>query len=207
METINKLVAQATSGQNLMQMQQRRWPHLQAKSASLKSCHSNLQSFCTMFNPDLQQVAADNERRAILGTAPMLCVLDAAYGEGSAVTWLIPQLHSLCVAVGVKTKLDDAQLMQLAMMIRKEFGYLKATEVMLFLWRLKGGHYGEFYGSVDIQRVMRALRGKFSEERAKVLDAYESELKEQARIERAKTALKPHEIEALRKRLQDEGKI
>jgi len=180
---------------------------LQAKSASLKSCHSNLQSFCTMFNPDLQQVAADNERRAILGTAPMLCVLDAAYGEGSAVTWLIPQLHSLCVAVGVKTKLDDAQLMQLAMMIRKEFGYLKATEVMLFLWRLKGGHYGEFYGSVDIQRVMRALRGKFSEERAKVLDAYESELKEQARIERAKTALKPHEIEALRKRLQDEGKI
>jgi len=180
---------------------------LQPKSASLKSCHSNLQSFCTMFNPDLQQVAADNERRAILGTAPMLCVLDAAYGEGSAVTWLIPQLHSLCVAVGVKNKLDDAQLIQLATMIRKEFGYLKATEVMLFLWRLKGGHYGEFFGSVDIQRVMRALRGKFSDERAKVLDAYESELKEQERIERAKTALKPHEIEALRKRLQEEGKI
>jgi hypothetical protein len=92
-------------------------------------------------------------------------------------------------------------------MIRTEFGYLKATEVMLFLWRLKGGHYGEFYGSVDIQRVMRALRGKFSDERANILDAYESELKEQARIERANTALKPHEIVALRKRFQEEGKI
>jgi hypothetical protein len=159
------------------------------------------------FNPDLQQVVADNEQRAILGTAPMLCVLDAAYGEGSAVTWLIPQLHSLCAAVGVKTKLDDAQLAQLARMIRTELGYLKVTEVMLFLYRLKGGHYGEFYGSVDIQRVMRALRGKFCEERAKVLDAYESELKEQARIERAKTALKPHEIEELKKRLEQEGLI
>jgi len=160
-----------------------------------------------MFNPDLQQVAAGNEQRAILGTAPMLCVLDAAYGEGSAVTWLIPQLHSLCAAVGVKTKLDDAQLMQLATMIRDEFGYLKATEVMLFLWRLKGGHYGEFYGSVDIQRVMRALRGQFTDERANIIKAQEEEQKDRERIERAKTALRPHEIKALRKRLQDEGKI
>jgi len=160
-----------------------------------------------MFNPDLQQVAAGNEQRAILGTAPTLCVLDAAYGEGSAVTWLIPQLHSLCAAVGVKTKLDDAQLMQLATMIRDEFGYLKATEVMLFLWRLKGGHYGEFYGSVDIQRVMRALRGQFTDERANIIKAQDEEQKDRERIERAKTALKPHEIVALRKRLQDEGKI
>jgi hypothetical protein len=160
-----------------------------------------------MFNPDLQKVAADNEQRAILGTAPMLCVLDAAYGEGSAVTWLIPQLHNLCAAVGVKTKLDDAQLMQLATMIRTEFGYLKATEVMLFLYRLKGGHYGEFYGSVDIQRVMRALRGKFCDERARIVDTHEGELKDRERLEWAKNALRPDEIEKLRKRLQEEGKI
>jgi len=160
-----------------------------------------------MFNPSLQPVAADNEERAILGTAPMLCVLDAAYGEGSAVTWLIPQLHDLCAAVGVKTKLDDGQLRQLATMIRDEFGYLKATEVMLFLWRLKAGHYGEFYGSVDIQRVMRALRGKFTDERSKVIERHEGERRDRERQEWAKTALKPHEIEALRKRLEKEGKI
>ena len=160
-----------------------------------------------MYNPDLQQVAADNEQRAILGTAPMLCVLDAAYGDGSAVTWLIPQLHNMCAAVGVKTKLDDDQLMQLATMIRTEFGYLKATEVMLFLYRLKGGHYGEFYGSVDIQRVMRALRGKFSDERVKVIERHEEERQDRERIERAKTALRPDEVEALRKRLQQEGKL
>ena len=160
-----------------------------------------------MFNPSLQQVVADNLDRAMFGTAPMLCVLDAAYGEGSAVTWLIPQLHDLCAAVGVKTKLDDGQLRQLATMIRDEFGYLKATEVMLFLWRLKAGHYGEFYGSVDIQRVMRALRGKFTDERSKVIERHEGERRDRERQEWAKTALKPHEIEALRKRLEKEGKI
>jgi len=160
-----------------------------------------------MFNPDLQQIAAANEDRAMFGTAPMLCVLDAAYGEGSAVTWLIPQLHNMCVAVGVKTKLDDEQLRQLAVMIRNEFGYLKVTEVMLFMWRLKGGHYGEFYGSVDMQRIMRALRGKYSEERARILDRHEAELRAEQQRQWAKDALKPEEIEALRKRLQQEGKI
>jgi hypothetical protein len=97
--------------------------------------------------------------------------------------------------------------MQLATMIRTEFGYLKATEVMLFLYRLKGGHYGEFYGSVDIQRVMRALRGKFCDERARVIDAHEGELKDRERLEWAKNAIRPDEIEKLRKRLEEEGKI
>jgi hypothetical protein len=105
----------------------------------------------------------------------MLCVLDAAYGDGSAVTWLIPQLHNLCAAVGVKTKLDDAQLAQLAMMIRKEFGYLKATEVMLFFWRLKSGRYGKFYGAVDPMAVMIALRTGFMPERARAIDEAEKE--------------------------------
>jgi hypothetical protein len=156
-----------------------------------------------MFNPDLQQVAADNERRAILGTAPMLCVLDAAYGEGSAVTWLIPQLHSLCAAVGVKTKLDDAQLMQLAMMIRKEFGYLKATELMLFVWRYKAGHYGELYGSVDPVRIMRALRGKFSEERAKHIELHEAMERDRERQQWAADAATPEQIEEIKKRLNN----
>ena len=160
-----------------------------------------------MFNPSLQRVVAENEDRAILGTAPMLCVLDAAYGEGSATQWLIPQLHDLCAAVGVKTKLDEGQMFQLATMIRNEFGYLKTTEVMLFFWRLKCGRYGEFYGSVDMQRIMRALRGSYTDERVKVIERHEAMKREQEQQQWAKDALKPAEVEELRKRLQREGKI
>ena len=87
--------------------------------------------FCKVFNPDLQQEVADNLDRAMFGKAPMLCTIDATYGEGSATQWIVPQLYNLCVTVGVKVKLDDTQLAELAQMIRKEFGYLKATELML----------------------------------------------------------------------------
>ena len=180
---------------------------MKQKADTLLSQHGSIKAFMLANNPSVQQAVAQDEGRAILGTAPMLCTIDAAYGEGSAAQWLIPQLHDMCVAVGVKTKLDDAQLKQLATMIRDEFGFLKTTEVMLFMWRLKGGHYGEFYGSVDIQRIMRALRGKYIDERVKIIDRNVGEQKDRERQERAKTALKPHEIEALRKRLQQEGKI
>jgi hypothetical protein len=178
-------------------MPSKQWPHLQPEANALLKCHSNLASFCTMFNPDLQPVVADNIDRAMFGTAPMLCTIDAAYGEGSASQWLVPQLHNLCVSVGVKTKLDDVQLIQLAQMIRKEFGYLKATEVMLFVWRFKAGHYGELYGAVDPVRIMRALRGKFSEERAKHIDLHESEAKERERKQWAETAATPEQIEEI----------
>lgn len=207
MDKINKLVTQATQELSSTRMPSKRWPHLQQKADALQMCHSNLNDFCLTYNPSLQKAVAENEDRAIMGKGPMLCVIDAAYGEGSAAQWLIPQLHDLCAAVGAKTKLDDNQFKQLATMIRDEFGYLKATEVMLFLWRLKAGKYGEFYGSVDIQRVMRALRGKFSDERVKVIERHEEERQDRERIERAKTALRPDEVEALRKRLQQEGRI
>jgi hypothetical protein len=175
---------------------------LQPKANTLLMSHSNLNAFCLTFNPSLQKAVAENEQRAILGKAPMLCTLDAAYGEGSAVLWIIPQLHDLCATVGAKTKLDDIQLKQLAQMIRNEFGNYKATELMLFFWRLKGGHYGEFYGSVDIQRIMRALRGKFSEERAKVIDDYNGQLEDRERIERARNAATREQIEEIIKKYQ-----
>ena len=87
-------------------------------------------------------------------------------------------------------------------MIRNEFGYLKATEVMLFVWRFKAGHYGELYGAVDIQRIMRALRGKFSEERARLLQLHENMERDREREQWAKDAATPAQIEEIMKRFQ-----
>lgn len=121
-------------------------------------------------NPSAQRFAAENTDRAFFGTAPMLCTIDAAYGAGAAAQWMIPQLFDLCATAGVNVKLDDMQLKQLAYMIREEFGFLKASEVMLFFWRLKSGRYGKFYGAVDPTAVMIALRSGFMPERAKAID-------------------------------------
>ena len=35
--------------------------------------------------------------------------------------------------------------------------YLKVSELMLFFYRFKSGKYGEFYGVVDLQRIMSGL--------------------------------------------------
>ena len=170
---------------------------------SLLSRHGDLKAFAVANNPDAQKAVAVNEEKAVLGESPMLCTLDAAYGEGSALLWLIPQLHDLCKTVGVKVKLDDVQLRQLATMIRSEFGYLKATEVMLFIYRLKGGHYGEFYGAVDPMRIMRALRGRFAEERTDIITRHENEKKDLERQQWAKTAVKGEELTHLLRRLNN----
>ena len=204
METIKSLVIKSTQELSSTKTPSKRWPHLQKAADALLTCHSNLASFCTMFNPDLQPVVADNLDRAMFGSAPMLCTIDAAYGEGSATQWLIPQLHNLCVTVGVKTKLDDVQLRQLAQMIRKEFGYLKATEVMLFVWRFKAGHYGELYGAVDPVRIMRALRGRFCEERARHIELHEREQHELEKQQWAETAATPAQIEEIKKRFNNQ---
>ena len=148
---------------------------MKKKADALLTSHSDLSAFCTAFNPSVQKFAAENTDRVFFGSAPMLCTIDAAYGEGSAAQWLIPQLFDLCATAGVKTKLDDFQLKQLACMIREEFGFLKASEVMLFFWRLKSGRYGQFYGAVDPMTVMIALRSQFMQERARVIDDMEKE--------------------------------
>ena len=176
---------------------------MQPKANALKSYHSDIMAFCKEFNPDLQREAAENIDRALFGKAPMLCTIDAAYGEGSATQWLIPQLYNMCVAVGVKTKLDDVQLIQLAEMIRSEFGNLKVSEVMLFLWRYKAGHYGELYGAVDPVRIMRALRGRFSDERARRIAQHERMEHERERKQWAKEAATPAQIEEIKRRFNN----
>jgi hypothetical protein len=148
-----------------------------------------------------------DEQRAHFCDAPMLCTIDAAYGDGASLKWMIPHITDLCHKCGVKGKLDDMQMASLAKMIRNEFGYLKASELMLFFYRLKAGHYGEFYGQVDNMRIMRAMRGKFTEERVKAIDHHDGELRDRERQVWAKNALRPEQVEQLRKRLQDEGKI
>ncbi len=127
-----------------------------------------------VFNPDLQLACAKNEERAYFGTAPTLVVMNHAYTNTAAEQWLVPQLIDLCAYCGVKEKLNERQLKQLACTIVTEHGDLKATEVMLFFYKFKAGRYGQFYGSVDPIIIMQALK-KFIKERDRMIEQKESE--------------------------------
>ena len=148
-------------------------PALQLKVNSLLATHSDLQSFMRVMNPSLQQYSAENVDRAFFGAAPSLLTLRCAYHDDAATMWMLPQLYDLNEYCGCKEKLDEAQMTQLARVIITEFGYLKVSEIMLFLHRFKSGRYGRFYGAVDPLVIVSALRYNFMNERAEAIDERE----------------------------------
>ena len=176
--------------------------HLQPRVASLLTRHSDLQAFMKVMNTDVQQTYGRDERKAIMCGAPTMTVMDLAYGENAAAIWLTSQLTDLGLYAGVNGTLTERQYMQLAWMIVSEFGFLKATELMLFFYRMKSGRYGHFYGSIDPMVIMETLRKRFMPERAAVIDKAESEQRRLEREQMPKGALKPDEIRRLKERIQ-----
>lgn len=148
-------------------------PSLQRKVDALLQCHSDLNSFMAVMNPQVQRLCASHVERAYFGNGPTLITLRCTYHDEAATMWLMPQLFDLCEYCGVKDKLDKEQMKQLAHIIVQEFGFLKVTEVMLFLHRFKSGCYGRFYGAVDPMIIVMALRYDFMRERAMAIDERE----------------------------------
>ena len=153
-------------------------PVLQLQVNNLLATHSDLQSFMQVMNPTVQQYSAEHVEKAFFGTAPMLLTLRHAYHDDAATIWMLPQLYDLNEYCGCKEKLDEAQMTQLARIIITEFGYLKVSEIMLFLHRFKSGRYGRFYGAVDPLVIITALRYNFMNERAAAIDEREQAQKQ-----------------------------
>ena len=162
--------------------------HLQPKVDSLLSQHGDINDFMLANNPDMQAACARDVERSHFGTSPFLVVLNYAYSETAAEQWLVPQLIDLCAYCGVREKLNERQMRQLAGVIVSEYGYLKTTELMLFFHRFKAGQYGLFYGSIDPLVIMQAIE-KFCKERRTAVERHEREQerrqKEQERATRA----------------------
>lgn len=167
-----------TSGHNRLPG---RLKHLEPKVAALKNRYPDLDAFMVSMNPSAQQYCAEHTDRVFNGNAPSMVVMDTAYGKDAATRWMLPQLLNLALYCGVKEKLDVEQATELARIIRTEFGYLNAAELMLFFYRFKSGRYGRFYGAVDPLEIMIALREHFIPERNQKI----SELENRAEAKRA----------------------
>jgi hypothetical protein len=112
------------------------------------------ESFAKKFNPSLQVVCAQNVERSFRGNAPSLALLGETYPDEQVNTWIIAQLMDLYKFAGVKEKPTFQQVLELSVMIRVEYYYLKASELLLFFFKLKAGEYGTFYGVVDPMVIM-----------------------------------------------------
>lgn len=91
------------------------------------------------------------------------------YGYEVALVWAKAQLRDLSEAT-TKKQLSERQQNMTAEMIIAEYGYLKLSEIMLFLYEFKCGRYGTFYGAVDPQLIMCKLQEFIINERNIILE-------------------------------------
>ena len=154
-------------------------------------------------SPSEQHLAVEHKEQAWFGTAPTLNGLCREYNDPSAgEQWLMPQLYDLGEYAGVRGKMDAQQTRQLARMIKTNWGYLKTSEVMLFLWNLKSGKYGVFFGSVDPMVIGQAMQEHFLPERAAAIDRHNTELRDQERAQWAQQAATAEQLAEIIKRQQ-----
>ena len=100
------------------------------------------------------------------------------------------------------------QVLELSVMIRVEYYYLKASELLLFFFKLKTGEYGTFYGVVDPMVIMSALI-EFKAYRKRQLEKYDREEQERQREKRYEKQDKnsvpfPDHLEFLKKIMESE---
>lgn len=155
----------------------------------------------------MQIEVGKHESRAVMSSvSPTLMVVEKAYGDNAAVIWLTQQLTVFNEYCGKREKMDGWQITNLAQRIFNDCSQLKASEIMLFLYQYSSGKWGPLYGVVDAQEFMVVLKEKFLPWRANIVADAEAAA---ARAERDSyfnrpDALKPHEVAALRKRLEQQ---
>ena len=108
-------------------------------------------------NPDTQAVFAANERKTIMGEYSTLAMLDQAFGNGAAASWLVTLITNLNIFAGSRS-MDDHQVRSLALLLSQEYRDMKYSVMQLFFHRFKCGDFGRFYGKVDPMVITCALK-------------------------------------------------
>lgn len=148
----------------------------QQNAALVRQQFGNEREFKLRANPDAQTAFGQNPTKAVTGNYPTLSHINQAYGNGFAAEWLVAHITDLTIHTGAKN-LNVRQVRQLAEIIATEYRNCKISELLLFFYRFKAGHYGHFYGTVDPMTVTCALRD-FMQERNQIIYAHEQEQRE-----------------------------
>lgn len=135
------------------------------------------QRFMELFTCGHEKAYCAHAGRCVLGTAPTLGQINAAYGANTSAAWMIPFLWKVSEFCGCKEKFTNDQMEDLAYLIAREYHWLKVTELMLFFWWMKSGRYGKFYGSVDPMVITTALRS-FVKDRNDIIARHDAETQE-----------------------------
>ncbi|MCR5433402.1 MAG: hypothetical protein K6F20_03290 [Bacteroidaceae bacterium] len=136
-----------------------RWPANSAEGLCVRR-YGDRESFLKNFNPGRQNELCHPRYVDFIfcGVAPELGVVERAYGRPCLESWLMIQLADLQEFFPSQERLTTQQLEQAAGLIANQFPLMKISEFMYFLQRVKAGHYGHFYGRLDLIHLTAALQ-------------------------------------------------
>ena len=136
-----------------------------------------------------------------MGTAPTLAEVRKDYGVCVVMDWLKIELNDYQNFVGVKedNKMALDSVWELCQMIVNRYYYLKLSEFMLFLNKMKYGDYGEVYGTIDPVRILRSLRS-FVDDRNIIIDRVEQRRREEEDERSRKNAVTYEEYLKMKKK-------
>src|ERR1035437_1798800 len=187
---------------------------LQQRIALVRENLGNYGQFVLRFNPDIQNSIA-NLRAGYVECwnmkYPSLNLIGHTYGNEQVVEWLKIQFFDLNNFVGVKEKMSDKQLTDVANLFYCDCYNLNISEVALFFLNYKLGKFGEFYGIVDPLKIMTA-KNKFLAERITALNRnrermqQERENEQRDNREQIKNAILAHNAEKRKKALNTKKK-
>ena len=177
---------------------QEAWGWLAVKKNEIVERYGDAHSFALAFNPSVQIRCAMNIERSLMGDAPTIRQLVYTYQVEHLQVWIMAHLEDLNDYAGVKNKLSTAQMKALASIIIQKSEYLKASEILLFFFKIKAGDFGGFFGTIDPQKVGEYLND-FKKWRSLELDKVNNrkaqEEKERKRKEWKRTGITREEYE------------
>ena len=160
------------------------------------------------FTPDIQTILSS--RRADFMECykmnyPSLALVGHTYTNEATIEWLKIQFLDLNNFVGVKEKLTEAQINQLAGLFFFDCYFLNIAEVALFFLKYKLGEFGEFFGVIDPLKIMSA-KNQFLKDRKTSLNYYRDK-ERQRRDEEARDLRKDALAELMKYRKEKRKRI
>jgi len=179
---LNKAVVAGSKGQSLT-------PFQTSQANLVISRYGAAQKFLEAFAPENGSKYAQYPSRCICGSAPTLAAVKNAYGENIADLFMRLQIIDLNAFFGASDdskRMSDAQIGECSRVILSEYGYLKASEFLLFFNKFKAGAFGRFYGSVDAITITKALHDyTFGSYRNGIKDRFDASVEEAKRQRRS----------------------
>lgn len=164
---------------------------LSSQALAILNMYGEPNNFLGVFKAELQDRTYENIDRVFFGRAPILEYVAEAYGKDLAIVWLMQQYEYMNSRATVR-QLDSKQLEELSLLTYIDARKLKTSEIQYFILNIRLGKFGDFFGSIDVQRIMGFLQEFMVMRNRKLSEHYldkEKEKREKERLTWSKGAI------------------